>query len=48
METNLKQVLQELYINHLTVKPDNCEVGRKYIQSLGHVVGNGQIAVPAQ
>lgn len=44
---HLGEVLQALERHGLTVKPSKVEFGRKYVEYLGHVVGDGKVAIPA-
>ena len=44
---HLKLVLGALSENGLTVKRMKCEFGKKQIEYLGHLIGNGQMAVPS-
>lgn len=39
--STLEKVLSRLQGYNLTVKPSKCEVGQKWVQYLGHVVGDG-------
>ena len=44
---HLRQVLGALSSNGLTVKEDKCEFGRTHLEYLGHLIGDGQLAVPS-
>ena len=44
---HLKLVLRALKDNGLTVKRGKCEFGRMQLEYLGHMVGNGEMAVPS-
>ena len=44
---HLKLVLGALKENGLTVKREKCEFGRTQLEYLGHMVGNGEMAVPS-
>ena len=43
---HLKGILSALDQRGLKVKREKCEFGRRYVEYLGHVVGEGQLAVP--
>ena len=43
---HLRQVLGALSSNGFTVKEDKCEFGRTHLEYLGHLIGDGQLAVP--
>jgi len=43
---HLRRVFSRLRAHHLTVKPSKCEFGKMYLEYLGHVVGNGRLAIP--
>ena len=43
---HLRQVLDALGENGLTIKDDKCEFGRTRLEYLGHLIGGGQVAVP--
>ena len=42
----MREVLQVLWKAGLTSKPAKCAWGCRYLQYLGHIVGNGKLAVP--
>ena len=44
---HLRRVLEELKRHGMTVKASKCEFGKKKIEYLGHVIGGGELAVPA-
>ena len=44
--THLKEVLEEFRRYGLTVKRDKCLFGKKRLEYLGHLIGDGQLAVP--
>ena len=43
---HLGQVLSALDKHGLKIKEDKCEFGRKFVEYLGHIVGDGKLAVP--
>ena len=43
---HLRRVFAALQQHGLTVKLDKCEFGRCHVEYLGHVIGNGELAVP--
>ena len=43
---HLRRVVTALQQHGLTVKLDKCEFGRCQVEYLGHVIGNGELAVP--
>ena len=43
---HLRKVFAALQQHGLTVKLDKCEFGRCHVEYLGHVIGNGVLAVP--
>ena len=43
---HLKGVLAALGENGLTIKENKCEFGKTQIEYLGHLIGNGELAVP--
>ena len=44
---HLRLVLRELSKHGMTVKEGKCEFGKQKLQYLGHVIGGGELAVPA-
>ena len=44
---HLRSVLVALRENGLTVKVEKCEFGKSQVEYLGHIIGNGVLAVPA-
>ena len=44
---HLRRVLEELRKHGMTVKGSKCEFGKKKLEYLGHVIGGGELAVPA-
>ena len=44
---HLREVLETLRRNGLTVKLGKCEFGRRRLEYLGHLIGGGEMAVPA-
>ena len=42
----MREVLQALWKAGLMSKPAKCAWGCRYLQYLGHIVGNGKLAVP--
>ena len=44
---HLDRVLQELSRYGMTVKESKCEFGKEKVEYLGHVIGGGELAVPA-
>ena len=46
-EGHLRQVMQELSRYGMTVKESKCAFGMRKVEYLGHVIGDGQLAVPA-
>ena len=44
---HLRQVLNELRKYGMTVKEEKCEFGKSRVEYLGHVIGGGELAVPA-
>ena len=44
---HLREVLRCLSENGLTVKEDKCLFGRTHLEYLGHLIGQGQLAVPS-
>ena len=44
---HLRRVLEELRKHGMTVKGSKCEFGKKKLVYLGHVIGGGELAVPA-
>ena len=44
---HLRQVLSELGKFGMTVKEGKCEFGKSRVEYLGHVIGGGELAVPA-
>ena len=44
---HLRQVLSELRKYGMTVKEEKCEFGKSRVEYLGHVIGGGELAVPA-
>ena len=44
---HLREVLRCLSENGLTVKEDKCLFGRTHLEYLGHLIGQGQMAVPS-
>ena len=43
---HLRQVLEAFRLHGLTVKLDKCSFGRRRLEYLGHMIGDGQLAVP--
>ena len=43
---HLKKVLEALSSNGLTIKETKCEFGKTHLEYLGHLIGNGELAVP--
>ena len=43
---HLRQVLEALKVNGLTIKLDKCQFGMTKLEYLGHLIGGGQVAVP--
>ena len=43
---HLRKVFEALRQHGLTVKLGKCEFGRSQVEYLGHVIGNGELAVP--
>ena len=43
---HLRQVLDALSKHGLTIKSDKCEFGKTRLEYLGHLIGEGQVAVP--
>ena len=44
---HLRKVLEELRKHGMTVKGSKCEFGKSKLEYLGHVIGGGELAVPA-
>ena len=44
---HLREVLRALSDSGLTVKEDKCQFGRTHLEYLGHLIGDGQLAVPS-
>ena len=44
---HLREVFRALSSSGLTVKEDKCEFGRTHLEYLGHLIGDGQLAVPS-
>ena len=44
---HIRRVLQALRRAGLTAKPSKCDWGRRSITYLGHILGSGQLSVPA-
>ena len=42
----LKEVFSALRKNGLTIKLQKCEFGKTHLEYLGHLIGNGELAVP--
>ena len=42
----IQAVLEALRENGMTAKPKKCKWAAKTLEYLGHIVGNGQVAVP--
>ena len=43
---HLREVLRGLGESGLTIKESKCEFGKTHIEYLGHLIGNGEVAVP--
>ena len=43
---HLREVLKALGRSGLTIKEDKCEFGKTHLEYLGHLIGNGELAVP--
>ena len=46
-EAHLRAVLEALWENGLTVNEEKCAFGRQQLEYLGHLIGMGELAVPA-
>ena len=44
---HLREVLEALQKHGLTVKLNKCEFGKNQLEYLGHLIGNGELAVPS-
>ena len=41
-------MLQALRGAGLTARPGKCSIGSRYLEYLGHIIGDGKLAVPRQ
>ncbi len=46
-QKDLREVLRALQEKGLTVKESKCRFGMKYVKYLGHIIGDGKLAIPA-